>query len=278
MRFIVVRRTFSEGDCFPLYLWGDWHRLNANCDKGSLIRDRNTIAADPLAMYVHMGDGFDAILHRDKRYDPETVDWSLVEKRDMGRLGEAAIRDRVQFEEPVIDKCVAALLGNHEHTIDDIFDEDLNFHSVRETLRRMGREDLYCPAHAYIRFIFTDHNRHATHVDAQVHHGRRIARYKSTLLNQLLIKLRYWPSVRIMARGHCHYADASYESRVTANDNCTRLKEERAYAVLSGGYLKTYLEDGHCYAEDYDLDPIDIGFQKLLLRPSRDGCKVEAVI
>lgn len=273
MRLITVRRTFEEGDVFPLYLWSDWHRFNANCCKSELMRDRDEIAAEPNAMYCDLGDLYDCIAHDDKRYDPADVDWSLIEPHDMGRLSDMVVADRVALESPVIEKCLVSLWGNHDGKFSTYHHTDINMRA----LERMDRADAAARGAALVRIVFTDANKHACQVVLNLHHGRRIAKYKSTLLNNLLIKLRHWDGVDILARGHCHFTGAESEARVTYDRAFNRLRDKKVYAALSGGYLKTYQEDGHCYAEDMDLDPIDIGMQRFLLYPSRYGATIKAV-
>ena len=272
MRLITVRRQYSEGDVFKLDFWGDWHRLNRNCAKDKLTADRDEIAADEKTMYVHMGDGSDCITPDDPRYDPRHVDWSLLEPEDAGRIPDVTVHDRATFESPVIDKCIAALDGNHERKLNQK-------HRTNVTLRaleQMGHSDVYCPGGAFIRIVFTDRHRHACTVVVNAMHGNKTSNNKATLLNALMSKMRKWEGVDIIARGHCHHLGFTSDSRLGANANHTRLVDRNVYAVLSGGYLKTYIEDGACYAEDADLDPLDIGMQRLLIYPSRSGATVRA--
>jgi hypothetical protein len=65
---------------------------------------------------------------------------------------------------------------------------------------------------------------------------------------------------------------------MTTNANHTRIGDKRVAAVLSGGYLKSYREDGECYAEDMDLDPLDIGMQRIKVFPTRSGVSWEATL
>jgi len=273
VRLVTVRRQFEEGDCFPLYLWSDWHKGNANCAKHILTRDRDEIAAEPNAMYATLGDLYDCIAFDDKRYDPAHVDWEFIEPQDMGRLSDVVVADRVAFESPVIDKCLVSLWGNHDGKFSSYHHTDINLRA----LERMDRADAAARGAALVRIVFTDAHKHACQVVLNLHHGRRIAKYKSTLLNNLLIKLRHWNDVDILARGHCHFTGAASEARVGFDRNFRDLRDKKVYAALTGGYLKTYLEDGSCYAEDFDLDPIDIGMQRFLVYPSRYGATVKAV-
>lgn len=274
MRFITRRVAFEEGDCHPFFFFGDGHRFNANCAKREQTADRDLIGKLPNALYAHMGDGADCIARDDKRYTAGEVDWDLIEPADMDRFASVVIRDQIDFERPIIDRCVAKLRGNHEAAFDHWHHNDI----VGEVCERLGRPELYAPGGAMVRLVFSDKHGHTCEVVMNLHHGTHTARYKSTLLNQLLVKLKYWPSVDIMARGHCHFADFAHEPRMDTDKNFTRLKQHRALVVLSGGYLKTFMEgDRAGYAECKDLDPIDIGMQRVNIYPSRNGARLEAV-
>lgn len=273
MRLITVRRTFTEGDVVPFFLWSDWHRGNANCCKPQLTKDRDEIAASPNGMYATLGDLAECINYDDRRYDPADIDWDIFEPKDMGRLTDAVVADRVAFESSVISRCVASLAGNHDGRYSHTHHTDVNLRA----LERMGKAECAARGAVLLRIVFTDENRHSCQVVMNLHHGRRIAKYKSTLLNNLLIKLRHWDGVDILARGHCHFTGAESEARVSYDQRFKKLRDKKVYAALSGGYLKTYQEDGHCYAEDMDLDPIDIGMQRFLITPSRYGASIQAV-
>jgi hypothetical protein len=272
MRLITVRRPFSEGDTVPFYLWSDWHRGNANCCKPQLLKDRDEIANSG-GLYASLGDLYECINYDDPRFDPADVDWDIFEPADMGRYSDAVVADRVAFESPVIGQCVASLWGNHDGKFSTKHHTDVNLRA----LERMDAAGCAARGAVLLRIVFTDEHRHACQVVMNLHHGRRIAKYKSTLLNNLLIKLRHWDGVDILARGHCHFTGAESEARVTYDQKFRKLRDKKVYAALSGGYLKTYQEDGHCYAEDMDLDPIDIGMQRFVITPSRYGATIQAV-
>ena len=156
MRLVTVRRSFTEGECFPLFLWSDWHRFNANCAKSVLARDRDEILTTPNAMYTTLGDLTECIAPDDPRYDPAHVDWSLIEARDMGRLSDVAVEDRVAFESPVIDRCLATTDGNHDAKWNARHHTDINLRA----LERMGRPDLWSRGAVLLRIVFSDHHRH----------------------------------------------------------------------------------------------------------------------
>jgi predicted phosphodiesterase len=272
VKLITIRREFVEGDKFPLYFFGDQHRLNANADKNSMTRDRDEIAKTKNAMYIHMGDGSDCIAVKDRRFDSHTVDFSIVDPPRLGELGDVAVEDRVQFESSIIKKCIGAVDGNHEFR----YNTENGTNITLRALDRMRHAEAYDPEGVIVTILFTDEHGHTCNASIFAAHGVATAKYKSTLLNNLLVKLRHWNDVDIIARGHCHYVGAMDEVRVGLNGNYKKLTQKNVYAVLSGGYLKTYLEDGQCYAARADLDPIDIGMQRLTLYPSRYGLRIKA--
>lgn len=254
-------------------MFGDWHRLNRNADKGSMTRDRDEILSTG-AMYFNMGDCSDCIPTKDRRFDSQTIDFTLIDPRRLSCMGTVAVEDRVAFEEPIIGQCIGAVRGNHEYEYYRQNDQDV----AVEAMTKMGRLDCYDPEGVITTIIFTDKNQHTSHVSIFVAHGKATSLYKSSLLNKYLIKLRHWNDVDILARGHCHYAGASGEVRVGLNGSYQKMNQRNVYAALTGGYLKTYLEDGQCYAAREDLDPIDIGMQRFTLFPSRNGMRIEAQI
>jgi hypothetical protein len=277
VRLITVRRQFTEGECFPFFWWGDWHVFNAACAKHELRKDRQIIADDPNSMYANMGDNGDFIGIGDKRFKAEHLDPDLLTVHDLSRLGDVEIEWLADFEKPVVSKCVVQLGSNHSNT----YDKQHQTNVMRRKLEKMGgdelRELLWAPGGALVRIVFTDAHGHACTVVMNLHHGTHTAKYAATLLNQLLVKARYWPEVDILARGHCHYKRLGAEQRMGCDRHFHKLTDRPVYVVLTGGYLKTFREDGENYAEDMDLDPIDIGMARANIYPSRYGARIEAV-
>jgi hypothetical protein len=275
VKFITIRRNFTEGECHPFGLWGDWHTGNKACAKSELLADREDIRTRPNALYANMGDNADYITaDGDRRFRAADLDPDILSLADLDRLGDIETAWITEFEAPVIDRCVVQLGSNHPGR----FDRKHSTDTMCRKLEALGgaelRDKLWAPAMAVVRLVYTDESRHACEVVLNLHHGTHIAKYPSTLLNQLLIKARYWPTVDVIARGHCHFCRSDHQERQVFDRNYTRSVEQRIIVVLTGGYLKS-LAGG--YSEDMDLDPIDIGMAWLNIFPSRNGARIEAV-
>jgi hypothetical protein len=217
-----------------------------------------------------MGDFGDYIDEADRRYHAGHIDPAVVGN-------ELGIVDNTVFEvarlaSPVIEKCVGVLDGNHEHVANS---KHNGTNVTVRWLHELNANHLYCGSAAMLRIMFEDRNGHTSWVGLNLHHGRRIAKSKATLLNNYIAKLKYWPDTHIIARGHCHFYGYDQESRIHVNNSWTTLKDEIVYATLTGGYLRGYMEDGGSYVEDMDLDPMDIGCQRMNLIPSRYGMKIQ---
>lgn len=277
MRLVTVRRSFTEGDVFTLYFFGDLHRHHRNAAKGEMSSDRDEIAADKNGILFLMGDTHECISKADPRYDEDQVDWSIVEPCDMRRLADVIVDDRAKFLEPVAGQIAVDLGGNHDTRYERYVESDLRLRS----LERIGRADAWVPGMqaALVRIVFTDRHRHACTLVINAHHGKRTARRKATLLHSYADKLcSHWDGTDILVRGHCHMRGVEDREKMRPNATHTRLSDVRVAAVLSGGYLRTYLEDGSSYAEDGDLDPIDIGMQTIKVYPTRSGVTWEAIV
>jgi len=277
MRLMTVRRPFEEGDEFTLYFFGDLHRHHRNAAKGEMARDRDEIAADPNGICFLMGDSHECISKSDPRYDEDQVDWSLIDPIDMRRLADVIVEDRAEFLRPLTAQLEVDIGGNHDTRYERYVESDLRLRS----LERVGKASVWVPGMqgALVRVVFTDKHRHACSLMLNLHHGRRTAAKKATLLNSYLDKLcTHWDGVDFLARGHCHFRGVDDRDKMRANANHSRIGDVRVASVLTGGYLKTYMEDGSSYSEDADLDPIDVGMQRIRVYPTRSGVTWKAIV
>jgi hypothetical protein len=144
-------------------------------------------------------------------------------------------------------------------------------------LKKLGGEELadrlWAPNMASVQLLFTDEHGHGCEVMLNLHHGAHTGD-ADTLLRKLRMKMRYWPTVDVMARGHCHHLRQSSEERMVTDRRNKRVHQRKVFVILTGGYGKSF-EDG--YAEALDLDPIDIGMARLDIFPSRHGAHLEVV-
>ena len=270
MRILDVRRKFTEGESFPLFFIGDEHLGNANCAKAAIQRDHNVINTYDNAIVIKTGDAGDFIAENDRRYKKEHLDRDIVGMN--GSIIDNTVMSVAAFNEDIIDKAIAVIDGNHELVAND---KNNGTNVTVRWLHELQANDLYCGSSALIRIMFEDVNGHTSWCGINLHHGKRVAKSKSTLLNAYLQKLDRWPDCHILARGHCHFRGYDSKTRCGVNKTWDSIRDREVFAVLTGGYIKGYMEDGGSHVEDMDLDPLDIGMMQVNLKPSRYGMKIE---
>jgi len=109
----------ADGRPINLYPLGDIHLGAAACDIEDFRRTVQTIAADPNAIWLGMGDYGDLIMPSDPRWAFSGHDWKNLGfangKPGISNLG-VEHRDLIERElAPIKDKCIGLLYGNHEH-------------------------------------------------------------------------------------------------------------------------------------------------------------------
>ncbi|MCP4537763.1 MAG: hypothetical protein GY832_11520 [Chloroflexi bacterium] len=121
----------SRSDKFYLYAIGDAHIGARNCAESYLKRLIRKIKDTDNAYWLGGGDYVDAIKPQDsRRFTPESIpDWILegdaVTIRE--RLKDVVRQERNRFYdmvEPIKDKCLGLIRGNHEASIVKYYNED----------------------------------------------------------------------------------------------------------------------------------------------------------
>ena len=89
------------------------------------------------------------------------------------------------------------------------------------------------------------------HVNVWAHHGSGSRRYPaSKLLNDVV---PYWPEADLYLMGHMHEADAARVNRMVIRG--TEVVDHNALAVVTGGWLKGYVEGVSGYVEAASMRP-----------------------
>src|SRR5262245_40094142 len=102
----------SRSDVFTVWGLGDLHMGHMGCDEKSIDRDIKDIKDDPFSLWIGLGDYGDYITPRDKRWHPGSTTAEAM--ANIGRYG-TYMRDKVHDKfEPIADKCLGMLIGNHE--------------------------------------------------------------------------------------------------------------------------------------------------------------------
>ena len=143
----------SRSDFINIYPLGDMHFGAYNCAERKVKEHVQRIKDDSSAFWFGGGDIFDAIIFQDaKRFDPDNLpDWML---RGAPMRIRSKIKDIVKaqleygFEilNPIKNKCIGFLLGNHEYTITHYHNRDI----MKEICDEFKAPNL--TDHAFIRF------------------------------------------------------------------------------------------------------------------------------
>ena len=154
----VFPPVHSRSDTFTLYPLGDVHIGAFNCAEKQFRSVVNMIEEDPNARWFGGGDLVDAVILQDqKRFDPNVLpNWLLADHKDrivaliaesdlepedaadeiiklMSRSTREKLADMVSAQrkrllkivDPIKDKCIGLMEGNHEYTIMKYHNRDL---------------------------------------------------------------------------------------------------------------------------------------------------------
>ena len=200
----------SRSDIFNIYPIGDAHIGAYNFATSKFKTYIQQIKNDPNGLWVGGGDILDAIILQDqKRFDPENLpDWLLSGNPNNVRckikdILKAQLDYAQELLEPIKDKCVGMIEGNHEYSISHYHNRDIH-EDLCERLSAINLTDC-----AFIRFkcdrSFTN-NTHApvtACVRLYICHGfggGRSAGAEPTHLNRLAQER----DCEIILRGHSH--------------------------------------------------------------------------
>lgn len=266
----------SRKSAFSIWAMGDFHYGNPGCDVNRVKKDFKRIKDDPYAFWVGLGDYADYISPRDKRFVAE----SLTEEAriNIGRLGKYYMEKVVEIFEPVKDKCLGLLYGNHE--------EKYNRSNCSEDAHSWMCEELGVPNLKYsalydVVFVRTSCRKPELHMHLPkmandhresfrfyCHHGAGGGSSPSGKLNSL-IKMMNNVDADIYMMGHVHDQKGQRLVTICADEACTSLKERQRIGVITGSYLKTYTQGNSGYGEIAGYQPTPLGACRVQIEPQK---------
>ena len=258
--------TNSRTTEYELFTLGDVHMGAPNCAEDKLKRIVRRIADTPNAYWFGGGDILDAVILQDeKRFDPNTLpDWMLSKGPEHTRRGLSnmltAQRDRFfRITEPIGDKCLGLIEGNHEYAMMKHHNRDI----LREMCEHFGTDNLTdC---AFVRLQFGrkrgDEDRGGPNVRVFICHGHGGGRSSGAELN-ILYNLAADKDVDIVLKGHSHtYAIHAPIPMLTIPSKGKMPADPvvyEKYAANWGAYLYTYASGPSTYASraNYPVRPM----------------------
>ena len=133
----IGRKTIEVENKKPIniYTLGDIHEGNCNVNYKALKKAVDIIKDDPNGYWFGMGDYVEAITHMgDPRFDPKAIssNYAIKDLKDLPYKQFERVHEILQ---PIENKCLALLLGNHEEQYikrhsSNIYDRFVNMFST----------------------------------------------------------------------------------------------------------------------------------------------------
>lgn len=247
---------------YRLYTVGDIHMHARGCDMALLRQTIKAIKEDPRARWIGMGDYFEWIDIHDPRFNPRNVARTAFKAILLG-MADECIDEFVELFGPIRKKCIGLLQGNH--------DRKYSINYSRRVIKEIA-DELKVPYLYYSCFrdiVFQGRGR-SEKFRIYAHHGAGSAQTKGGKLNRLERFMR-WFDADIHIIGHIHAKLDDDVIELGANEDCTKLVQRKRLGVVSGTYLRTYVEDDDesdaGYGEVAAYEPAPLGSPVITIVP-----------
>lgn len=265
-------KGYGKANGFWIYLLGDLHIGSAACDYGIIKSAIKEIQETPNAIWFGLGDYGDYISFKDKRFDPEAVAdvTDIMAKKSAGRdlgtlarvlndIGTSQTNAAYRFLEPIKEKGVLLLEGNHERTFSGI----LNPASVLATYLGIPFGG-YC-AGVNLR-LCTHNDKDGMVMKLLLHHGSGGTRKDGGALNKVIDWASEFEDIDIVATGHFHKRPIDPIDRLGwTNDPEPKQYQKTTLVIVNGSAKKTYPAGHGEWEERMMFRPSSLGFAKVLV-------------
>lgn len=271
---VKMKNLDEEWRLWPL---GDIHLGNVGCDETQFDKTISCIANDDHAMWIGMGDYADLIGTDDKRFDPEGVAQKF-QSAYFKKFGPTMRNELLKRFVPIADKCIGILMGNHEFSYEQRFDQAMASalcEGMNDSLEKAGSAHRV-PYMGYCGFrdiAFTKGKQTKT-FRICAHHGAGWAATKGGKLNRLLQFMRQFDA-DIFLMGHVHNITEDVLVCIGADEACEHLIHRTKVGVETGAYLRAYPEGGSNYAERKMYEPSPLGSPCVVIKPGDGKLSVE---
>lgn len=230
---------YSEANQIEIVPFGDLHSPSPNC-RMDKFKDLVSYIADTQNCYaIGMGDLLDAIVITDKRFDPSEKDTNLDEQTERLKL----------TLEPIKDRIICLLTGNHEYTI--------HMRGYGDPTRRLCRE-LGVKYGGYSCFIklHVEPKTHKKDLVIYAHHGWQSGRQTGGTINTVERLAQHFDA-DIFMLGHAHKLSATKQVKIGWGG------ARKLAFINTGSFLQT-ASIGTCnYAERKGFPPLKLGVAKI---------------
>jgi predicted phosphodiesterase len=231
-----IEHLDNDADEFILYHVTDTHLGAADTDEDAVRATVELINKDPKARWTFGGDLGDLIGPHDRRWHPHQLPDRYREAMfEPGGLVEETIQHGIEVFEPIKDKCLAWIGGNHERSARKYMgDREIGL----EVCRELGMPRKYLGYGGFIRWDWKFPSGTQSLV-IDMHHGWQGGRRPGAKVNQAELEFSY-SDADIILRGHSHDRGAQVFESVRAGVT-NLIPWQRAY--LNGGTYKLGMFD-----------------------------------
>jgi len=254
----------SRSDVFKLYCLGDIHGGVVYCAEDKIRAKVRQIANDPFAYWVGMGDYTDCITPSDKRWDESGIAKWIDDKQNIMELQRQWC---VKLFEPIKDKCLGLIEGNHEVKI------RVEHHT---NILKNVCDDLGVTPLGYSCFLDIDFVRkprqignNVTRFRGRLTHGAGCAQTDGAITNRLKKALKDFDA-DFYAHAHLHRIKCEHSDPILTVNKSGKITHKLRCAAMTGCWFKTY-EQGvsPSYGEIRDLPPSAIGCPVFIFVPDK---------
>lgn len=255
----------SRSSVYRIYPLGDMHAGTIHCSEHKIRSKVQQIKDDPFARWIGLGDYGEFIGKSDPRFDGKCIaPWV-----DPNEIAESEIDFIVNLFNPIKDKCIGLIEGNHE----DAFRKHQDGDPQKQICKRLGLANL-----GYTAFInLTFQRRHTTeaHVFLGVaSHGAGGAITKGAKVTRLERFMDNF-NARWYAHGHVHDCITTTKSYIDLTSS-GKIVSRQKVAAMTGSWFTAYTQDVTAsYSEIKNYPPNQLGCPVFVFDPDDDSVRVE---
>ncbi len=244
---------------------GDIHIGSNGLDRKYLHEIVNWVKDKPNTYWIGMGDYAECIIHTDPRFDAKSVEKRYREQ--IGRIVDAQFDELEALFEPIKDKCLGLLEGNHERQM-------RKRHTFDMTRNLAHRLDVnYLETSAFLRIKFDRSQFHTRALTIFAHHGWFGGRKSGSKVNAMEDNMAHFDA-DIYLYAHAHDIITKMKPRVSIGSTGKKIIERKVLMCLCGSFVRAYTPEGSNYAEEKGLPPQKIGTVRIDLYPKNDGIDI----
>ncbi len=270
MRSITRRTVYtSRSDVFRLVIISDWHLGNIHANEKKARQIVQSIADDPMAYWIGLGDYCEFINLHDPRFDPSELASWMMESDQLKDIGRAEAKRFLEYTQPIRGKCIALCAENHEEMILKHSETDV-YANIVEGLAD-GYNDHRLDHRGFVNWQFTRMGSNTWTCKIHATHGSGGNKSGGAAGSRLQAIASQMDGIDLLLMGHLH------------------TPEHKAIAKLRAGQKSSYYTVVHCvsrpslcsdmkYIDNKDLWPSVTGYVEILIKPDKRTIQVSTLI